>query len=150
MKRSVNSKGMAVLVGVACMGAALLGGCGTSVKQVDYARPFPGMRQSEVIDVQVFLRPRSVEFTNTSARAFGACTMWLNGRYCAPIDSIAVGQTIKIPLDRFRDENGETLRPGGFWAIEKPDRLAKAQLELPQEDGTTRLIGLIVVRNEQW
>lgn len=133
---------------------AVGGGCalwGSSPTKVDYARPFPkGLGQGAVADVQVFRRTSTLEFTNTTAKQFAKGTMWLNGRFSRPIDGIAVGQSISIPLNEFRDEYGEPFRAGGFFASEKPDTLVLCQVEESGEGsggsgGKSELIGFVVV-----
>ena len=46
-----------------------------------------------------------------------------------PIDGLAVGQTLRLPLGTFRNEFSEAFRGGGFFAPERPERLVLAELE---------------------
>ncbi|NUQ67898.1 MAG: hypothetical protein HUU18_06425 [Phycisphaerales bacterium] len=123
----------------------LLGGCRGEPKVVDYARDYPALRQGETVNIQVFRRPTEIELTNTTARAFGPCTLWLNARYSRPLDGLGVGQTLVLPLAEFRDINSEAFRGGGFFATDTPDRLVLAQIETKDDTGASRLLGLIVV-----
>lgn len=120
------------------------GGCSSIPSQVPYARPFPReVARGKTLDIQVFREAQYIEFTNTTASAYGPSTLWLNGRYCRPIEGLAIGQTLKLRLNEFRDEFHEPFREGGFFATEKPDRLVLAQLETG--DGTGVMYGLVVV-----
>jgi hypothetical protein len=127
--------------------ALLCGGCATPPPTpVDYARPFPGgLPQRETLDIHAFQRATALEFTNTTARAYGPSTVWVNRWYCAPIESIAVGETISIPLKQFRDAESFAFRGGGFFASREPDTITQAQLEIVRPDGTSELLGLIVI-----
>ena len=127
--------------------ALACGGCATAPPTpVAYARAFPeGLPQRETLDVHAFQRATALEFTNTTARAYGPSTVWINRWYCTPVDSIAVGETISIPLKRFRDAESFAFRGGGFFASREPDTVTQAQLEVVRPDGTRELLGLIVI-----
>jgi hypothetical protein len=103
----------------------------------------------EVLDVQVFRHPTELEFTNTTARTFGPCTLWLNGRYQHDLSGLAVGQTVHLNLKEFRDEFGEHFSAGGFWAADDPELLALTQIEVADEAGKPQLLGLITIRAEE-
>jgi len=136
------------LASVALILAAFsVGGCRSEPRAVDYARNYPAIRQGETVNIQVFRRPTEIELTNTTARAFGPCTLWLNARFSRPLDALGVGQTLVIPLAEFRDLNSEAFRGGGFFATEVPDRLVLAQLETKGADETASMLGLVVVSN---
>ncbi len=136
------------------LSAALLGlfaGCSSAPKAQD-ANPhlYPSRAaRSQVLDVQVLKRSTEIEFTNTSSRAFGACTVWLNARYRLDLASIAVGQTFVLPLDEFKDEYGDNFRPGGFWAAEDPEQLVLTQIETLSTEGKVELVGLITIREDE-
>jgi hypothetical protein len=123
-------------------------GCTSTPDAGATARAYPqAMPQFGTLDIQVFRRSREVEFTNTTPRAFGPSTIWINRR------SIAVGETVTLPLEAFVDENGERFRAGGFFAAYIPDIIALAQLETSgTQTGTTPdqqqtvLLGLITVK----
>lgn len=130
-----------MLVGVAVQGCA-----SAPPEPVAYARAFPAqLVQRETLDVHAFQRPTTLEFTNTTARAFGPTTVWINRWYSAPVDGIAVGQTISVPLKRFRDAESFAFRGGGFFASREPDTITQAQIEVTLPDGTRELLGLIVI-----
>lgn len=115
------------LLGASC---AWVGGCASTHQPAGDARAYPAApARGEVLNIQVFKHPRHVEFTNTTARSFGPCTLWLNGRFSRPIEGIGVGQTVRLPIREFRDEFSESMRPGGFFAIDTPDKLVLAELE---------------------
>lgn len=134
---------------LAVIAAAAASGCASSPVPVTYARPYPGdISQRETLNIQVFRSTFHVEFTNTTARVFGPSTLWLNARFSRPIDGLAVGQTLRLPLRDFRDEYSEAFRAGGFFATEIPERLVLAQLETKKADSTD-LLGLIVVHGHE-
>jgi len=115
-----------------------------------YDRPYPReLVQSEVIDVQVIRDPETIiSMTNTTSRTFGPSTVWINGRFSRPIGGFEPGETVRMNLYDFRDEFGEKFRAGGFFATKNPDKVLHAQLETI-EDGETKLIGLIVVGQDE-
>ena len=89
--------------------AAFLCGCSTNrAPAPEYVgRAYPASApHAEILDVQVFRHPTQIEFTNTTARTFGPCTLWLNGRYQQELKGLAVGQTLVLELKEFRDEIG--------------------------------------------
>lgn len=137
---------------VAALVPIFLAGCRSAPDQVPYARAFPEIgQQREVVDIQVFKRPTKLELVNTTNRAFGASTLWLNQRFSHPIEGLEVGQTLVIPLDDFRDEYSEPFRDESFFATEMPDRLVLAQLETadPGDPSKTTLVGLIVIGKDE-
>jgi len=127
------------------LAALLIPACRSAPKAVEYARAYPStVRQERSLDVQVFRRTKRLELTNTTARAFGPSTLWLNKRFSRPIDALAVGESLDLPLASFRDENSEPFRGGGFFAAEAPETLVLAQLETAGAAGP-ELLGLVVV-----
>ncbi len=122
---------------------AMLDGCaGASAKTglvqgPAYPRP---KHQTRTLDIQVFRGNTKLRLTNTTAHAFGPCTLWLNAQFSRPIDGLEVGQTLDLPLRSFRDEYGDVFRGGGFFAAVKPETLVLAQLEVGDE-----LLGLVVI-----
>jgi hypothetical protein len=123
-------------------------GCQSAPAPVPYARPYPDLVQKESLNVQVFRRTQTVELTNTTARSIGPSTLWLNGRFCRPIDGLAIGQSLELPLKDFRDEFFDPFRGGGFFAVEAPERLVLAQLETHDVEGKPVMLGLVVVGGE--
>jgi hypothetical protein len=100
---------------------------------------------AETLDIQVFRHQTEIEFTNTTARNFGPGTIWLNRRFGRHIDGLEVGQTVRFPLRDFRDRFGESYRAGGFFAVERPERLVVAELETEQAGSDRVILGLVVV-----
>lgn len=133
---------------MALVGVASLAGCG-STPPVDYARPYPKeLPPGRVVDVQVFRKSKTLDFTNTTAAPLGPGTLWLNRRFSRPIkEAIGVGQSVSIPLVEFRDEFGDPFRAGDFWAADNPDSLVLAQLETPREGQPAEIVGLITVQS---
>lgn len=141
-----------IVMAVGVVAVAGLSGCRSAPDQVQYARAFPEIgQQREVVDIQVFKRPTKLELVNTTNRAFGASTLWLNQRFSHPIEGLGVGQTLVISLDDFRDEYSEPFRDESFFATEMPDRLVLAQLETadPGDPSKTTLVGLIVIGKDE-
>lgn len=151
--------------GRACLGACVLGaagtwpavsGCASAPTSLAggpvgaYDRPYPlELAQSEVIDVQVVRAPETViTLTNSTPRAFGASTLWINRRFSRPVNEFLSGQTLRLSLTEFRDEYGERFRAGGFFATKKPEPVVQAQLET-LVNGESRMIGLIVIGEEE-
>jgi hypothetical protein len=138
---------------LACVSVAVVLGACASNNPVPYAREYPESPQRlEVLDIQVFRSAKHIELTNTTAQAFGPSTIWLNMHYSRPIDGLAVGQTLRLPLSSFRNEFSEAFRGGGFFAPEKPERLVLAELEPVAQAGDDpekpRFYRLIVVGGE--
>lgn len=120
--------------------------CSPAPLPITQGRAFsPELRQAEVLDIQVFRHETRIEFTNTTARALPAGTMWLNRRFSRPMPAIAVGQSFDLALDEFQDEFGEHFRAGGFFATREPETLVQAQLETTDAGGKPTLLGLIVI-----
>jgi hypothetical protein len=134
---------MALVVAVAAAGAC----CRSAPREVAYARPYPQLAQDQTLNIQVFRRTKTVELTNTTARAFGPSTLWLNARFSRPIDGLDVGESVTLPLGEFRDEFSDPFRGGGFFATERPERLILAQIET-QQGGKASLLGMVVVGGE--
>ncbi|MEM1330559.1 MAG: hypothetical protein AAGG07_08365 [Planctomycetota bacterium] len=130
-------------------GLATLGGCtpgrGEAFRPYTYPIGEGPAVQDEVLDIHVYLSDTHVELTNTTAREFGPGTLWLNQRYGRDIEGLGVGQTLKLKLVSFRDEFGEIFRPGGFFAIDRPERLVLAQLETPDPLGEPVVYGLVAI-----
>ena len=124
---------------------ALAAGCSSSPDRIVQGTKYPTTaKHLASIDIQVFRRETEVEFTNTTARAFGPSTLWLNARFSHAIDGLAVGQSMRIPLKQFKDEFGDSFRGGGFFATERPDRLGLAEIQTGNE-----IVGLVVVGGDE-
>lgn len=122
------------------LAVSLLASCSGSSK-VDYARPYPaGAKQERTVNVQVLRHETEITLTNTSAEELPRSTMWINRQYAKPIEALPIGRSLTLPLSSFRNEFSEPFRAGGFFATEKPDRIAQVQIELEAE-----MVGLIIV-----
>jgi hypothetical protein len=129
---------------------AAVPGCRAGPREIRQGPVYPGrMPAGETLDVQVFRHQTEIEFTNTTARPLGPSTIWLNRRFGRPIDGLEVGQTLRFPLRDFRDRYGESFRAGGFFAVERPERLAVAELQTVGGDGQPVILGLVVVGSGQ-
>jgi hypothetical protein len=131
----------------AALATVLLGACSAPPVQSLDGRAYPGEDlQAAVLDVQVFQEPRSIRFTNTTARPLGPGWVWLNGWFSAPLERVAIGGSVEIPLRDFRDEFGQRPRAGGFWAARDAVDIVLAQVERANDaTGAPELVGLIVV-----
>jgi hypothetical protein len=119
-------------------------GCTTSRDPALAGPEYPESKsQAQTLDIQVVRTPTSIAITNTTARAYGHSTLWVNRWYSREIPSLGVGETIELPLKSFRDQYGEAFRAGGFFATRKPQRVQQVQLETA--DG---LVGLVAVGKE--
>ena len=117
------------------------------MREITQGRVYPKeVQRGTTLDIQVIRRGAKIELTNTTARAFGKSILWLNGRFSREIDGLAIGQSLTIPLKEFKDEFGESFKGGGFFAAEKPEMLALAEIQ-PAEGN--EMLGLIVVRGQE-
>lgn len=116
------------------IGSVGLAGCGGSGNLLAFQSEYEGappttLQQAEVLNIQVFRNVTDLELTNTTARSFGPSVLWINERFSYPIDGLAVGESLDLPLRNFIDEFGDPFRAGGFFATRDPDPLVLAQLE---------------------
>ncbi|MBC7771747.1 MAG: hypothetical protein H7210_04560 [Pyrinomonadaceae bacterium] len=122
----------------------LLSACG-GAQAIQEGAVYPADRaQTSVVDIQVFRDETVITFTNTTARSFPACRMWINKWFSKEIPAIGVGQTVSHSLHDFQDQYGDAFRAGGFFASDRPARLVLAQLEIGDE-----MVGLIVVAPQE-
>lgn len=127
--------------------AAALAGCRSGPTDITARPAYPATRPAAgTLDIQVIRDGPDITLTNTTAQPLPPSTLWLNRRYAARLEGLPVGQPITIPLDRFIDAAGDPFRGGGFFATQRPERLAKA--ELAPDDPAKPLVSLIVVRGE--
>jgi hypothetical protein len=127
--------------------ALTLAGCGfaqSDTAAIEEGPVYAQSRQADVLDVQVVRRGTRLTLTNTTARAFGPCRMWLNQWYSRDLDGLAVGQSLSLPLSEFKDRYGAPFRAGGFFATEAPDRVVLTQLEAEGQ-----LIGLVTIDDRE-
>lgn len=118
---------------------ATLSSCGVPARVP--GEVYPSMKDRRgALDIQARLEGRRLSFVNTTPRTLPAGRVWLNAWYSAPVGETPVGAAVEIPLSAFRDEHGESIRGGGFFASEAPERITLVERE--SEDG---VYGLIVV-----
>jgi len=138
----------------ACLLCAVMHGCTGSASSFEnpapYTRAYPDdLRQGDTLDVHVFRDVTRLRLTNTTTRVLGPGTLWINQWYSRPIDAIEPGRSISLRLVEFVDQYGEAMRPGGFFATERPDPVVQVQLEQPAREASAgdeiQLVGLIVV-----
>lgn len=130
---------------VLCVAAVVfahgLPGCAGTVTGMANGLEYPDQKkQSRSLDIQAVREGTILTITNTTAHSYPPCTMWINKWYSRPFPGLAVGETIEVPLAEFKDKFGETFRAGGFFALDRPTRVALVQLELAEE-----FLGLVVV-----
>ncbi len=132
---------LAVPLATGCMsGGGAGGGDGEVIKGPAYPADRP---QARVLDIQVTRADTDITFTNTTATNLPACTLWINRRFGLPIEPLAIGATRRIDLRDCKDHFGDSFRGGGFFAIEAPDRVVLAQLDLG-----TEMVGLVVISGQ--
>lgn len=125
--------------------AAGFAACSGTPRSANATRPYPAAKgQGDVLDIQVIRRGTEIELTNTSARALGPGTLWLNRRFAKPLPGMPVGERMTLDLYDFLDEHGRAFRGGGFFAKEPPQKLVLAQYELA-EPADAKVLGLLVV-----
>lgn len=102
--------------------------------------------RSETLDIHAFRDGTRLQLTNTTGRSFGPGMLWLNGRYGYAIDGLDIGQTLRVPLEDFTDEQGRRFGAGGFFAGERPELLALVELTVQEAEGDQPVkYGLIAV-----
>lgn len=125
----------------ALLALPLLPACAARVRESAPGPRFPdGARQVATLDIQARQGATDIVLLNTSARSFAVARVWLNAWYSAEIEGLGIGETLTIPLARFRDEHGARPQAGGFFAVRDPITVVQAQIE--DESG---LYGLVVV-----
>ncbi len=106
-----------------------LAGCAGGSGTIGEGPIYPDIAQSQVLDVQAFRDETDLTLINTSERAFGPSRMWVNHRYSRDIPGLAVGEKITLNLYDFKDRYAEDFRAGGFFATQRPDRVALLQIQ---------------------
>jgi hypothetical protein len=127
----------------ALLAAALIAlpACRSAPAQIVEGQQYPEkIERGPTLDIQVFRRETTLEFTNTTATPIPASRLWLNAWYSRQFEGLGVGQTVRLPLREFKDRYGESFRGGGFFATELPERLALAELE-----SGGKMVGMVVV-----
>ena len=130
---SVSALWCGVLAG--CMGSDKIG------SGPEYPLTVP---QGRTLNIQAIRRETVLELTNTTGTNFGPSTLWLNRRFSYDISGLAVGETLRLTLSDFKDRFGESFRGGGFFAMERPEMLATAEI---QTEG--RMLGFVVVGGQE-
>ncbi len=128
----------------------VISGC-ASTNEVNAGPQYPeGLARIEPLNIHAFRSGTRLQLTNTTGVSFGPGMLWLNGRYGREIDGLAVGQTLRVPLGGFIDEQGRRFGAGGFFAAERPELLALVEMttseaRLDGEGERAVKYGLIVV-----
>lgn len=140
-------RGVAIVTSCVGLGSLLgIGGC-ASTGELDSGPVYPqASDRVETLDIHAFRSGTRLRLTNTTGRSFGPGMLWLNGRYGYAIDGLAIGQTLKLPLTQFVDEQGRRFGAGGFFAAERPELLALVELTIEEAEGEPPVkYGLVAV-----
>jgi hypothetical protein len=128
-----------------------MGAC-SSVRPIPDRPGYPAAAaMGQTLDIQVARDGTRIELTNTTARDLGGSVLWINRWFSRPIESLAPGQHLVLTLRDFEDRYGERFRAGGFFAMERPEVVAVAELQTreadPSGNGEPRavLLPLVVV-----
>lgn len=125
----------------------VLGACGSApMTAIEEGPTYPAtLTKAGVADIQVFRVGTRMELVNTTPRAFGPSTIWLNKRFSREIEGLAVGERLDIDLGEFKDEYGQPFKRGGFFSAEAPDVIVLTELATTKPDGTAELVGLVTI-----
>lgn len=118
----------ACFIAAALWTAGCAAGGSASASRAGSAYPASAPRL-HLLDAQVIPDGRTIRLTNTTPAPLGPGRLWLNQWYSAAIDAIAVGATVSMPLSTFRDEHGDPLPGGGFFAVQAPEPIVDAEVE---------------------
>lgn len=126
---------------------AALAACAAPQTNAPWARPYPeSPTLAGTADIQVVRDGTTISMTNTTARAFGPSTVWINMQWSLPIEGFKPGQTLTLDLAEFRNQHQEHFCAGGLFATERPDTVALTQIEEAREGGKTEMVGLVTVK----
>lgn len=131
-----------------CLGSILLGSC----QQGRYdparaAQPYPReLHSTNTVDMQVFRRDTQIEIVNSTPISYSDFDLWINQQFVRHVDALPAGQTIRLSLWDFYDENGDQFNAGGFFRAYEPMPVRLVQIQ-PKNDGP--LTGLITIRREE-
>jgi hypothetical protein len=135
--RSARWTAPRVLTLVALAGVAAC----SSGPRPDYARPYPGeIEQAQTLNIQARRLDDKLVLTNTTAKPLPAGTLWVNRSFAYPSPPLAVGESVTLPLAKFRNEQNDSFRAGGFFATERPDRVVQVQHEAEGQ-----IVGLVAI-----
>ncbi len=126
-----------LLAALALSGAGGCAGQGELIEGADYPHQ---LKQVRTMDIQVTRDETEISLTNTTAAPIPPGKLWINAWYVRDFPGLGVGESITLNLRDFHDRYADQFRAGGFWASDRPDKLALAQIETGNE-----LLGLIVV-----
>lgn len=138
----------AALVATVLAGALLFGGCeATRYNPTKATRVYPShLRQSRVAEVQVFNDGDAMLIVNATVESWSNFDLWLNQRYMKRIDSLAAGQTLRIPLGEFWDVRGEGPFPGGLLRYYPPTPIRLVQVQAGPD---APLVGFVSIPTER-
>jgi len=134
---------------IAALGAAaLIFGCETTRYEPEKAtRSYPAnLAQDRVAEVQVFNDGDAMLIVNATVESWSDFDLWLNQRYMKRVESLAAGQTIRIPLGEFWDVRGEGPFPGGLLRYYPPTPIRLVQIQTAAD---APLIGLLSIPTER-
>lgn len=96
--------------------------------------------------MQVFRRDTQIEIVNSTPISYSDFDLWINQQFVRHVDALPAGQTIRLSLWDFYDENGDQFNAGGFFRAYEPMPVRLVQIQ-PKNDGP--LTGLITIRREE-
>lgn len=130
-----------------------LAGASGCLRSADFTERAPYPERLAVLEpsnIQLYREGRSITLSNTTARPFGASTIWLNKWFSRGIESLAIGESVTLSLAEFTDEYGDAFKGGGFFATTAPERIVHAELETLDDAGQRVLLPLIVVGQREY
>ena len=121
----------AALVVAALAASALPAGCETvRYEPTKATRAYPAnLPQARVAEVQVFNDGDAMLIVNATVESWSNIDLWLNQRYMKHVESLAAGQTLRIPLSEFWDVRGEGPFPGGLLRYYPPTPIRLVQIQ---------------------
>lgn len=128
MERAIRPTALVV---AALAASALPAGCETvRYEPTKATRSYPAnLPQARVAEVQVFNDGDAMLIVNATVESWSNIDLWLNQRYMKHVESLAAGQTLRIPLGEFWDVRGEGPFPGGLLRYYPPTPIRLVQIQ---------------------
>lgn len=93
------------------------------------------------LDIEVVVGEQEIVLSSGEAQEFGPSTIWLNRWFAAPVEGLARGERLVVPLSEFMNEYGAAPRAGGFFATRERDQIVLAEIETPEGLYGLRVVG---------
>jgi hypothetical protein len=145
MPRALHARTLAI---TALAAAAVSIGCETvRYDPTKATRTYPSdLPQSRVAEVQVFNDGDAMLIVNATVESWSNLDIWLNQRYMKRVESLAAGQTLRIPLGEFWDVRGEGPFPGGLLRYYPPTPIRLVQVQTSPD---APLVGFVSIPTER-